>query len=195
MSHIIAHHANICKHYFASDALRFTQEKSIILKMATLGETVRQLRKSKGLTLSELADSVEGYDAGNLSRFETNKQEIAPDKLKLIATALNTTIGNIYNLSEGNASNLAKQDVLQYESQDFKKYTDKLNADEKQQVHELLSYFVSISQKHKKRIIELTSDFYESDTKLAKLARMRAPPAGLIEGFNNDTRRTAAKKA
>lgn len=163
--------------------------------MATLGETVRQLRKSKGLTLSELADSVEGYDAGNLSRFETNKQEIAPDKLKLIATALNTTIGNIYNLSEGNASNLAKQDVLQYESQDFKKYTDKLNADEKQQVHELLSYFVSISQKHKKRIIELTSDFYESDTKLAKLARMRAPPAGLIEGFNNDTRRTAAKKA
>jgi transcriptional regulator with XRE-family HTH domain len=196
MAIIIAHHANKCQALFASHALRKTQSQSKMAIMnKTLGEIVRQLRKSKGLTLSELADSVEGYDAGNLSRFETNKQEIAADKLKLIATALDTTVGHIYNLCEGNATSVAKQDVFQYESQDFKKYTDKLNTDEKQQVHELLGYFVSITPKHKKRIIELTSDFYESDTRIAKLARMRAPPAGLIEGNENDSRRVTAKKA
>ncbi len=190
MESIIARDANNCQAFFAWDALRFTQESDNILNMATLGEIVKELRKSKGFTLAELADNVEGYDAGNLSRFENNKQEIAPDKLKLIAAALNTTVGNIYNLSEGKTSLHAKQDVMQYEAQDLSKYTVNLNSEERQQFKEMCSHFVSLSKKERQLILELTNALWTADSKVKSIMRMRGRESPLTKVKTNDGRTT-----
>lgn len=162
--------------------------------MATLGEIVRQLRKSKGLTLSELADSVEGYDAGNLSRFETNKQEIAQDKLKLIANALNTTVGDIYNLSEGKPVVALKQEVAQYNIKDFSKYTDNMNIKEREQFDDLLANYVVLSVDDKKLISDFVNTLYKNDTKIKSLMRLRSREKHLSEATTNDGR-TVTKKA
>lgn len=66
----------------------------------TIGEVVRRLRKSKKITLTQLADKMGGYDSGNLSRFERGKQEIGADKLETIAEVLETTVANIYLFAE-----------------------------------------------------------------------------------------------
>lgn len=155
-----------------------------------LGKRIKALREARNLSQLELSELTGGVvSQGAISALE-KRDSTASRFAEVLAKSLNVSIVDLFN---ENPTTL-KQDVMQYESQDFKKYTDKLNTDEKQQVHELLSYFVSISDKHKKRIIDLTSDFYESDTRLAKLARMRAPPSGLLEGNNND-RRIERKKA
>lgn len=66
-----------------------------------LGQVVRQLRKEKKLTLQQLADSIEDYDAGNLSRFERDVQGISEPKLKEISSALGTTVSTIYAIRDG----------------------------------------------------------------------------------------------
>ena len=38
-----------------------------------LGEAVRLLRKYRGMTLSEVANLMSDYDAGNLSKFERSE--------------------------------------------------------------------------------------------------------------------------
>ena len=64
-------------------------------KFGHKGEVVRELRKRKKLTLIQLADSIEGYDAGNLSRFETGTQGISDEKLEALAKVLGTTPASI----------------------------------------------------------------------------------------------------
>jgi SOS-response transcriptional repressor LexA len=73
--------------------------------MSKLGDTIRQIRKSQSKTLAEIADQVEGYDAGNLSRFERGEQDISPSKLESIARALGLTVADIYNSAQNNVVN------------------------------------------------------------------------------------------
>jgi transcriptional regulator with XRE-family HTH domain len=70
-----------------------------ITKM-NIGLVVKQLRKQKKFTQSEVADCIDGYDAGNLSRFESGTQNIAQDKLAAIAAKLGTTVSDIYRYAE-----------------------------------------------------------------------------------------------
>ncbi len=87
-----------------------------------------------------------------------------------------------------------QNEVTQFDIKDFSRLTDKLNAPQRAQLEELLSYFVVLNDNNKKLVLDLTRNFYESDTKLNSIARMRAPPAGLLEG-NDNGRRTERKKA
>ena len=155
-----------------------------------LGKRIKALREARNLSQLELSELTEGVvSQGAISALE-KRDSTASRFADVLAKALQVQIADLF---DPNLESL-KPESTQFNVKDFSKYTDKLNTDEKQQVHELLSYFVSISNKHKKSIIELASDFYDSDTKLARLARMRAAPAGLIEG-NNDARRVTTKKA
>lgn len=65
-----------------------------------LGGVVKRLRKAAGMTQHELASQVNGYDHGNLSRFERGQQRIAPEKLAEIAKALGTSVGEIFRAAE-----------------------------------------------------------------------------------------------
>lgn len=68
--------------------------------MKFLGPAVRSLRKMRSLTLEDVANQVEGYDSGNMSRFERGVQSIDSDKLKTIAAIFGTTVSEIYSLAE-----------------------------------------------------------------------------------------------
>lgn len=57
----------------------------------TTGEAVRILRQKLGMTLEAVAAKVSGYDAGNLSRFERDQQDIPHQKLNEVAAALGIT--------------------------------------------------------------------------------------------------------
>ncbi|WP_261921805.1 helix-turn-helix domain-containing protein [Shewanella sp. NFH-SH190041] len=66
----------------------------------TIGDAVRLARKHRKMTMEQVAVLVPGYDGGNLSRFERNKQDIAKDKLAAVASALNTTVAALYMVAE-----------------------------------------------------------------------------------------------
>jgi len=68
--------------------------------MKKLGEIIKSIRTQKKLTLAEVADSIEGYDAGNLSRFENGKQDIASDKLEAIARILGYSMSDLYQMRD-----------------------------------------------------------------------------------------------
>ncbi len=68
--------------------------------MEFLGPAVRQLRKAKGLTLEGIANQIDNYDSGNMSRFERSLQSIDNDKLLEVAKVLNTSVSEIYALAE-----------------------------------------------------------------------------------------------
>ncbi|NUW66924.1 XRE family transcriptional regulator [Vibrio coralliilyticus] len=65
-----------------------------------IGQVVRQLRKEKKLTLPELADHIDGYDSGNLSRFERGVQGISNHKLQAIAHFFGYSVADLYAMTE-----------------------------------------------------------------------------------------------
>lgn len=60
-----------------------------------LGETIRALRKAKGLKLSELA-AMADTDAGNLSRLERAQQGYSPKTVENVALALGTDMAGLF---------------------------------------------------------------------------------------------------
>lgn len=69
-----------------------------------LGYAVRSVRKSQNMTLAQLADQLEDYDAGNLSRFERGQQKISITKLERLAKALGVTVSYLYEIAETEAA-------------------------------------------------------------------------------------------
>jgi phage repressor protein C with HTH and peptisase S24 domain len=65
----------------------------------TIGTTIRQLRKERGLTLNQLAALIES-DVGNLSRLERGVQGYSDATLSKIAGALNVPVAAFF-LKEG----------------------------------------------------------------------------------------------
>ena len=88
----------------------------------SLGNSIRQNRKSLKLTLQTLAAQV-GADAGNLSRIERGELGVNETLLRKIAAALNTTPASLYALSEtaqASSSNLQTKNVtIQTNAHDF----------------------------------------------------------------------------
>ena len=70
----------------------------------SLGNSIRQSRKSLKLTLQALADKVSA-DAGNLSRIERGELGVSEAVLRKIAAALNTTPASLYAQSEATQLN------------------------------------------------------------------------------------------
>ncbi|RFT11149.1 helix-turn-helix transcriptional regulator [Providencia rettgeri] len=60
-----------------------------------IGTRIREIRKSKGMTILELATAI-GSDVGNISRLETNKQGYSENTLVKIASALDVTVADLF---------------------------------------------------------------------------------------------------
>ena len=66
-----------------------------------VGENIRKLRKSKGMTILKLATMV-GSDVGNISRLERGVQGYSDDLIKRIASALNTSLPSLFEAIDTN---------------------------------------------------------------------------------------------
>ena len=75
-----------------------------VSKSNSLGNSIRQSRKSLNITLQAIAMQV-GADAGNLSRIERGELGVNESLLRKIAAALNTTPASLYAQSEVTAPN------------------------------------------------------------------------------------------
>lgn len=64
---------------------------------------LRELRESKGMLLSEMADEL-GIDAGNLSRIERGKQAPKPSRAKDIAARYGTTLEVVFSQNNKRSS-------------------------------------------------------------------------------------------
>ena len=67
-----------------------------------IGKVIRALRTERGESLEKIALDV-GTDASNLSRIERGLQQPSEEALREIATSLQTTVAELYALSEGRA--------------------------------------------------------------------------------------------
>jgi transcriptional regulator with XRE-family HTH domain len=64
-----------------------------------LGAAIRQTRERLGLKLETVAFDA-GFDAGNLSRIETGKQQASIPRLEKIARAMDVRVTDLYALVE-----------------------------------------------------------------------------------------------
>jgi transcriptional regulator with XRE-family HTH domain len=69
-----------------------------------LSHIIRRVRKSKGMTLEEVALAAK-TTASNLSRIELGRHAYSPDMLDNIAEALGVTVANLYELAQYENSN------------------------------------------------------------------------------------------
>jgi transcriptional regulator with XRE-family HTH domain len=65
-----------------------------------IGQVIRALRQERKATLEQLAHEI-GTDPSNLSRIERGVQQPAAQSLKMIATALETTVAALHARAEG----------------------------------------------------------------------------------------------
>lgn len=84
---------------FAFNALRTTQTFGT-LKAMEIGEVIRQIRKSRGLTLEEVAGKIDA-DTGNLSRVERGLQNHTPEMIDKLAKVFGVKVSAMYAISEG----------------------------------------------------------------------------------------------
>ncbi|MEW8027817.1 MAG: helix-turn-helix transcriptional regulator [Candidatus Thiodiazotropha sp.] len=112
-----------------------------------IGEVVRILRKQAKLSQDELAGPIRGYDGGNLSRFENSEQSIHLDKLKAIATLLNTNLAEMFAIAETKPyRNGIKEPSGKYLS---KKSTNRLT----NEIDELISHYIHADQRGRNSIM------------------------------------------
>ncbi len=80
-----------------------------------LGEAVRLLRKYRGMTLSEVANLMSDYDAGNLSKFERSELGMKPHNIDELAQTLGVNTSTLYAIAETNGKILeeAPEKLLQ----------------------------------------------------------------------------------
>lgn len=64
-----------------------------------LSHIIRRVRKSKGMTLEEVALAAK-TTASNLSRIELGRHAYSPEMLDNIADALGVTVANLYELAQ-----------------------------------------------------------------------------------------------
>lgn len=65
-----------------------------------IGKVIRALRTERGDSLEKLAFDV-GTDASNLSRIERGLQQPSEEILKAVASALHSSVAELYALAEG----------------------------------------------------------------------------------------------
>lgn len=84
-----------------------------------IGKIIRAVRKKRGETLEQLAFAIKS-DPSNLSRIERGVQQPSPESLRMIATALGTTVSALHAAVEG-AESLTHDtpDLLGADESDF----------------------------------------------------------------------------
>lgn len=106
-----------------------------------IGEVVKKLRESQGLSQQALADKVSKLQGslvsgGNISRLETGKQGYSEERLENIAEALGTCLTEIFSLAEG--------------LDEFTELTRKistLNQENRQKVEQIVLLYVDMESK------------------------------------------------
>jgi len=71
--------------------------------MTEIGDIIRAHRKSRGLTLVQLAE-LTGLDCGNLSKLENGKQNLTNDSIMSLAAAFQLTLPELFSLEENTQS-------------------------------------------------------------------------------------------
>lgn len=77
----------------------------------SLGQSIRMLRKNKGLTLAELANKVESH-VGNLSRIERGSAKPSLNLLYKISDALDYSLAEIFSMADINTKESDKKSAL-----------------------------------------------------------------------------------
>lgn len=77
----------------------------------SLGQSIRMLRKNKGLTLAELANKV-GSHVGNLSRIERGSAKPSLNLLYKISDALDYSLAEIFSMADINTKESDKKSAL-----------------------------------------------------------------------------------
>lgn len=77
----------------------------------TIGNTIRKLRKQKGLTLNQLATQIES-DVGNLSRLERDQQGYTDATINKIASALNVPVAALFTEDDAHREAMLKFDWI-----------------------------------------------------------------------------------
>lgn len=67
---------------------------------AALGRRIRQLRKAKGLTQTELGDRAGGIKTGEISRFETAQRTPSVETLARLAEGLNVSLPELLDFDD-----------------------------------------------------------------------------------------------
>lgn len=108
--------------------MRFVlKEQSFQNARMNIGKVIRALRTERGESLEKLAFDV-GTDASNLSRIERGLQQPSEEILKSIASALQSSVAELYALAEGrklttgNASTNIHPDDLARDALQMRKY-------------------------------------------------------------------------
>lgn len=117
-----------------------------------IGKVIRALRTERGESLEKLAFDV-GIDASNLSRVERGMQQPSEDVLKAIASALKSSIAELYALAEGRtlAAATTSSDV----------HPDDLTRDAVQ----MRRYFRSLSPEYQKLALEIVKTMARTQAK------------------------------
>lgn len=92
--------------------------------MDSVGERIKQIRISKGITQTELADAI-GTTKVAISRYELNKRELRFEQVQNIANFLGVSVFELYGLSDEKERQLEKlratianmREVLRHESE------------------------------------------------------------------------------
>jgi SOS-response transcriptional repressor LexA len=87
----------------------------------SIGHAVRLIRKHRKMTLSDIADRIDGYDTGGLSRFERGEQGASEDKLRRIAAILEVPMAVLYAIAEyeENFDHIALERFLKSEAKSY----------------------------------------------------------------------------
>jgi transcriptional regulator with XRE-family HTH domain len=75
---------------------KIEQKKEVPSYCIELGEHLRELRKSKNISIEEVAYKA-GLDAQNLRKYELGKQEMKISMLKRIADAFEISVSELMN--------------------------------------------------------------------------------------------------
>ena len=107
-----------------------------------IGKVIRALRTERAESLEKVALDI-GTDASNLSRIERGLQQPSEETLRAIATALQTSVAELYALAEGET--LAKsRSTTGLQAEDLLK-----------DAIQMRKYFRSLTPEHKKVALEL----------------------------------------
>lgn len=106
-----------------------------------IGENLKQLRESKGLTQQEMADLMHTHRTG-YSKMENNQQEIPVDRLIYIAKHFGISVDDIifYNEKNNAPKEVSIQDTATLEQL---KLINELDTEEKSILLKLIETFVS----------------------------------------------------
>jgi len=76
-----------------------------------LGERIKELRKSRGLTQEQLVEII-GSNINNLSRIENGKKFLSAEKLTKIANALNVEIKELFDFGHILSDDELKTEII-----------------------------------------------------------------------------------